>query len=139
MVILPSSTLLQFQLHLKLELSSNLTCALAQLTPSLFPYLSNIYLRFLHEDSAEKYFTCGENPAGKSSETTALLVPSEDAAFKPLVNLLKVCEEKNFHFLSKFLFQSRTRRSRMESPQLASLRCCQQPIQRGKNVPSVPR
>ena len=53
---------------------------------------SNTFLRFLHEDSTEKYFTCGENAVGKSSETTALLVPSEDAAFKPLVDLLKVCK-----------------------------------------------
>ena len=55
--------------------------------------MTKYILRFLHEDSTEKYFTCGANPVGKSSETTALLVPSEDAAFKPLVDLLKVCKK----------------------------------------------
>ena len=36
------------------------------------------------------YFTTGDNPVGKPCDTTAVLVPSEDAAFKSLVDLLKV-------------------------------------------------
>ena len=60
--------------------------------------MTKYILRFLHEDSTEKYFTCGANPVGKSSETTALLVPSEDAAFKPLVDLLKVCKNNHYPF-----------------------------------------
>ena len=49
----------------------------------------------------------GNPPIGKSCDTTALLVPSEDPAFKPLVDLLKVnfslgiCVFHNFIFTFK--------------------------------------
>ena len=48
------------------------------------------FFRFLHEQSEENYFVLGTNPVGKACETTALLVPSDDLAFKVLVDLLKV-------------------------------------------------
>ena len=35
------------------------------------------------------YFTLGNPPVGKSTETTALLVPSAEVTFKPLVDMLK--------------------------------------------------
>ena len=51
----------------------------------------NVLCRFLHEQSEENYFVIHpDHPVGKACETTALLVPSEDPAFKPLVDLLKV-------------------------------------------------
>ena len=49
-----------------------------------------VYLRFLHEHSDKNYFVISNPPVGKACETTALLVPSEDLAFKPLVDMLKV-------------------------------------------------
>ena len=49
-----------------------------------------IFVRFLHEQSEENYFVLGTHPVGKACETTALLVPSDDVAFKALVDLLKV-------------------------------------------------
>ena len=48
------------------------------------------FVRFLHEQSEENYFVLGTHPVGEACETTALLVPSDDVAFKALVDLLKV-------------------------------------------------
>lgn len=51
--------------------------------------------RFLHEHSDKNYFVISNPPVGKACETTALLVPSEDLAFKPLVDMLKVWDFYN--------------------------------------------
>ena len=53
-------------------------------------YITLTFVRFLHEQSEENYFVLGTHPVGKACETTALLVPSDDVAFKALVDLLKV-------------------------------------------------
>lgn len=57
---------------------------------SIITALIDKFFRFLHEQSEMNYFVLGTNPVGKACETTALLVPSDDAAFKILVDLLKV-------------------------------------------------
>ena len=50
----------------------------------------NIFSRFLSPESTEAYFKLGSKPVGKFVSTTATLVDSELACFKPIIDILQV-------------------------------------------------